>query len=277
MKTAFSTNAFTSYSLKDTISLISKIGFYAVEIVVDKPHGFLPLKKTHVQEIKKHLKKHSLQVSNINANTVVGWYVNKKPNILEKFEPSLSNGNRTLRKWRIDYTKAAIDVAYDLESPSICLTSGILDNDRKKAHLSFFENSLNEVSEYAKNYNIRIALEYEPGLLIESSNDVFQVMSKYKNVGLNLDTCHAAVIGEDLTKIITIARKKLFHIHFSDCKNKTHYHLLPGKGDIDFNNMYNALYKIGYDGYLTAELYTYSSNPIKAAKYTLTYLDNLIV
>lgn len=276
MKTAFSTNAFINYSLLDAISLISKIGFNAVEIVVDKPHGFLPWQKFYVQEIKKHLKKNSLKVSNINANTVSGWYINKKPNILEKFEPSLSNDNSNHRKWRIDYTKMAIDIAYDLESPSICLTAGVFDNDRKKDHIFFFENSLNEVSEYAEKYNIGIALEYEPGLLLGSASDIFPIMSKYKNVGLNLDTCHAAVIGEDLTKIITTTREKLFHVHFSDCKNKIHYHLLPGKGDIDFNKMYYALSKIGYDGYLTAELYTYSSNPIKAAKYTLTYLDNFM-
>jgi len=265
LKTAFSTNAFTSYSLNETRSLISTIGYNGIEIVVDKPHAFLPLKKTFVQKIRSHLKKNDLHVSNINANTVVGWYVDKNPNIFEKFEPSLSNENHESRKWRIEYTKRAIDFAYDLESPSICITSGVLNSDRKKDHLSFFENSLNEVSEYAEKYNIKIALEYEPGLLIGSANDVFQIISKYKNVGLNFDTCHAAVVGEDLLKTITIAREKLFHIHYSDCKNKTHYHLLPGKGDIDFIGMHKELSKIGYDGFFTAELYTYSLSPVDAA------------
>lgn len=275
MKTAFSTNAFINYSLLDSISHISKIGFFATEIVVDEPHSFLPLKKSYIDEIKKHLKKTNLRVSNINANTVSGWHENKKLNNLEKFEPSLSTENYIHRNWRIDYTKMAIKIAYDLESPSICLTSGILNKNRKEKQLSFFENSLNDVAEFAEKYNIKIALEYEPGLLIGSSSDIFSIISKYKNVGLNLDTCHAAVLGENISEIITTAQEKLFHIHFSDCKNKTHHHLLPGKGDIDFNNMCNALAQIGYDGYLTAELYTYSSNPIDAARYTLTYLDNL--
>ena len=119
MKLGFSTNAFTSRTLYSTINTISEIGFDGIELVVDIPHAFLPLKKENVKNLKNHLKQKNLQISNLNANTVLGWYEGKK--ITEKFEPSLSNKNSKLRNWRISYTKKTIDLALELNSSSICL------------------------------------------------------------------------------------------------------------------------------------------------------------
>jgi len=143
--------------------------------------------------------------------------------------------------------------------------------------LEHFENSLEELTSYAEKNNVLIAIEYEPGLLIENSKDVLTILSNgFKNVGLNLDVCHAAVLGENITQIIKEFRKKIFHTHISDCKDKKHYHLIPGLGSVDFKAMYNAFQEINYEGFLTVELYTYAAKPEKAAKVTLNYLRKLV-
>ena len=56
MELGFSTNAFTNRTLSSTIDTISEIGFDGIELVVDSPHAFLPLKKENVKNIKNHLK-----------------------------------------------------------------------------------------------------------------------------------------------------------------------------------------------------------------------------
>ena len=274
MKTGFSSNAFTEKSLLHGIDTISDIGYDGVELVLDMPHAFLPLNKKYLSEIKNCIKKNKIEIANLNANTVVGWYDGNT--IIEKFEPSLSNKNEKLRQWRINYTKKAIELADELESPSICLTSGISTKSEKQTCLHTFQKSLTELSSFAETKNISIAIEYEPGLLIENSDDVYHVISQFNNVGLNLDVCHAAVLGEDISKIIKKFRKKIIHTHISDCKNNIHFHLIPGLGSIDFSAMYRSLKEINYEGFLTAELYTYSKNPEYAAKITFTYLKNLI-
>jgi len=103
MKTGFSTNAFTEKSLLYSIKSISDIGYDGVEIVLDVPHAFLPIKKQNLQNIKNCIKENKIEVTNLNSNTVKGWYQNNS--VIEKFEPSLSNNNDKLRKWRIDYSK----------------------------------------------------------------------------------------------------------------------------------------------------------------------------
>ena len=104
MKLGFSTNAFSNYSLFDSIELISKIGYDGIEIVLDEPHAFLPLSKNRISEIKNSILQRNLEVSNLNANTVFGWSNNSSK---KGFEPSLSNNDEKLRKWRIKYTKTS--------------------------------------------------------------------------------------------------------------------------------------------------------------------------
>jgi len=275
MKIGFSTNAFVKTSLGSAIESISRIGYDGVEIVLDVPHAFLPIKKSHLKNIKEHLKRTNLEVTNLNANTVVGWY--QKKSVTEKFEPSLSNNNEKLRKWRIGYTQKAINMADELNAPSISITSGIAQGSHDGKKMYNFNTSVEEIATYAEKKNILIAIEYEPGLLIESYKDTLPfVANGYKNLGVNFDVCHAAVLNEDIPSVIRKFRKKLFHTHISDCKNTTHYHLIPGLGDIDFKSMYRALKEINYKGFLTAELYPYSDDPENAAEEAFNHLKNLV-
>lgn len=274
MKLGFSTNAFSNYSLLHSIETISKIGYDGIEIVLDTPHAFLPLSKKKISLIKQYLVKNNIQATNLNSNTVLGWTQDFAGEI---FEPSLSNINQKFRKWRIEYTKQAIDFAEYLNSKSISITSGLGNLENLDLGLKLFCDSLIEIGEYAEKKNILIAIEYEPNLLIDNSDKVWNLLSKdFKNIGLNLDTCHAEVNKENLSDIILKFGKKIIHTHISDCKNNVHYHLLPGEGKIDFKKMYDSLNNVGYSGFLTAELYPYSDNPEDAASKAFIYLKNLI-
>ena len=272
MKFGFSTNAYTSNSLIYAIESISDVGYDGVEIVLDVPHAFLPISKSKINLIKKCTKKCNIEITNLNANTVIGWY--KKPLKIEKFEPSLSNESDKLRKWRVSYTKKAIECAYELESPTVSITTGV-ENDIHKNSLEKFYDSLVELANFSERKDIRLAIEYEPGLLIGSSEDLIPVLNEFKNIGVNFDTCHASVLGENMPKIIKKIGKRIFHTHISDCKNRKHYHLIPGKGTVNFKNVIRALRDVNYEGFLTAELYTYSSNPEYAANETMSFLRRL--
>ena len=273
MKIGFSANAFTNFSLIDAIQRISNAGYDGIEIVVDSPHAFLPLSDKQIEEIKHNLKSYDLLVSNLNANTVTGWYSNERN--IEKFEPSLSNKNETLRNWRIDYTKKSIQLAKELESDSICITTGIKHVENMNYEISILKKSLSTILEFAETYDIKIAIEYEPGLLVENSEDVLELSRNFKNLGLNLDTCHVAVLNENFVELIQKFKDRIFHTHISDCKDSVHYHLIPGRGEIDFCEIHSSLKKINYNGFLTAELYTYAENPEEALSETFNFLKNL--
>ena len=89
-KLAFSTNAFTRYSVEQAITEIARIGYEGVELLADKPHLFAhELDTAQVEQVKRVLTNSGLVVSNINANTASGYYEHAPPEPF--FEPALSN------------------------------------------------------------------------------------------------------------------------------------------------------------------------------------------
>ena len=148
----------------------------------------MPLSDKEVDEIKHSLKINNLEVSNLNANTVSGWY-SDQTNVVE-FEPSLSNKDEILRKWRIDYTKKAIQLASELECDSICITTGLKHYENIEYETTVLMESLSNILEFAEKFGIKIAMEYEPGLLVENSEEVLDISNDFKDLGLNLSLIH---------------------------------------------------------------------------------------
>ena len=67
------------------------------------------------------------------------------------------------------------------------------------------------------------------------------------------------------------------HFHLADIAvDRVHNHLLPGKGSIDFRSVFKAMDEIGYEGFVTVELYPYQDNPVYAAEMAYKYLNDII-
>ena len=97
--------------------------------------------------------------------------------------------------------------------------------------------------------------------------------SKY--LRLNFDIGHFYCVNEDPSSLILELKDYIEHFHMADIRNRVHYHLIPGMGAIDFQNVFNAINKIGYNGFVTVELYPYKENPLEAAKTSFEYLQSL--
>jgi len=277
MKLAFSTNAFTAYSIVEAIIKIGDIGYQGVEILADRPHLYpFDVRCELIDGIRESLDLTNLVVSNINANTASGYF---KQSLMEPvFEPSLSNKDRGLREWRIKYTKQCIDLASDLGAKNISITSGRpLPGCPPEIGIENFKKSIEEIIAYGERKGISLGIEYEPGLLIESAEEILELMKEVDsdNLGVNLDVGHVVVAGEDPTEVIHLLSPWLFNIHIEDIKGRKHYHLIPGYGNIDLNKVYLALKDVGYERFVTVELYTYCNSPERAAKEAFQYLKGL--
>lgn len=89
------------------------------------------------------------------------------------------------------------------------------------------------------------------------------------SLGVNLDVGHAAVYGEDLNESIHESAGHITGVHLEDIgggRRGKHYHRIPGEGDLDFREIFDAFDDIGYDGYATLELCTYPDEPDRAAR-----------
>ncbi len=277
MNLSFSTNAFVRFSVPDAIEIIAKTGYAGVEILADIPHLYpFSTPAPNLAEIAASLEKNRIQAANINANTAAGYYGAKFWEPL--FEPSLANPDPDARKWRVEFTKKCIDMARFLSCRNVSVTSGrMVPGVMPEKSLELLKQSLSEIVEYAAAKQVRVGMEYEPGLLVERADELEDLILEIgaENFGANLDLGHSYLAGEVPSHVAERLASKIFHIHLEDIRNRKHYHLVPGDGDIDFEEIFRALAGIEYDGFVTVELYTCPENPGQAARKAFDYLKHL--
>lgn len=278
MKLAYSTNGFTETDLPTALRQIARIGFPAVEILADAPHWH-PLESTEAEldALKAALDETGLQISNINANTANCLWPQPLPEPV--FEPSMSNSEPSIRRQRIDYTLACLELAAIIGAPTVSVASG-----RGEGHveperaMAFFAEALSEICVRAEQLGVKVGIEYEPALLVERAEEVSALIEVVGSpaLGANLDIGHAICAYEDPLESIRLLAGRIWNVHVEDIKGRKHHHLVPGEGDIDFPRIFDALAEVGYDRHLTVELYTCSHWAEPAARRAFTHLHPIL-
>ena len=274
MEFAFSTNAFKKFSLIDTINILSEIGYNGIEILCDIPHAYpKTLTNSDINELKQLLSKLKISISNLNAFTLFA--------IGDTYHPSWIENDFEYRKMRIDHTLDCIKLARKLGVSNIStepggpvINQGLSENEL----LRIFENGINEILKTAESENVTVLVEPEPGLLIENSEQFIKFIKNFdsKHIGLNFDIGHFFCVGEDPSQVIYKLSEYVRHVHLEDiAADRTHHHLMLGEGAIDIDSVFKSMKDIGYEGFITIELYPYQECPIYAAKNAMKFIKSL--
>ena len=275
MKLAFSTNAFKRYSLEDSIKEIGAIGYGGVEILCDVPHLFPPLlSKQRLSQLNNLLKKHGLNVSNLNAFTLYA--------IDDVYHPSWIEVDRHSTDIRIAHTIDCLKAARFLGAKNISTEGGgppRLHSSSEIDLLKLFTKNIEEVVKIAEAEKVKILVEPEPGLIIENSSQITEFLKCFNSnsIGINCDLGHFFCVGEDPAEVVYQLSDYIGHFHLADIsRDRVHNHLLPGTGSINFKDIFDAIKSVGYRGFITVELYTYQDNPVEAARKAFEYLQRFI-
>ena len=165
-----------------------------------------------------------------NINSLTKYYL---PQVLEilKIMPTLSMSLLTLHLWMDrSFVKATV-IDFKIQ-----LLKTIIDNAREKRILICLEN------------------------LSENWHDLKGAFDKLPLLNLTLDVGHAQLLRKENTSFDFIKRypDRIKHIHLHDNLGgnmpENDLHLPPGKGTVDFKNIFNSLNNIGYTGTATLEL-----------------------
>lgn len=272
MKFAFSSNAFRKFSLIETIEILADIGYKGIEIMADIPHAYPPdLKEGDISAIKSALDRKQMEISNIN--TFMLWAEG------DTWHPSWIEKDFVLREKRVAHTRRCIELAAELGVRTISTEpGGPLDSLTEAEGLEIFKAGLEAVQDLAREKDVRVLIEPEPGLLIENSE---QFLCFYDGLdkdifGLNFDIGHFFCVNENPAELISKLQHCSHHYHLEDiAASRVHHHLLPGEGDIDLHRVLSEINHTDYAGFVTVELYPYEDQPAKTAEKALTYLKKL--
>jgi sugar phosphate isomerase/epimerase len=263
--------------LHEAFRIISKLGYSGVEILCDIPHAYPRfLNDENINEIKKSLRALNLEISNLNAFTLFA--------IGDTYNPSWVDSNKDRRKERTNHTIECIRLAKKLGAKSISTEPGgpIVNSNsasEKKELLKIFISEIEQVLPIAEDERISILVEPEPKLLIQNSNEFVSFINNFDSnyLKLNFDIGHFYCVHEDPAELIIKLAHYIGHFHIEDIsRDRIHNHLILGEGSIDFATIFDSIKNIGYEGFVTVELYPYQDCPEHAGRKSMQYLNSLI-
>ncbi|MCX5685695.1 MAG: sugar phosphate isomerase/epimerase, partial [Planctomycetota bacterium] len=215
-----------------------------------------------------------LRCAAVNANTAMAYY-KPFPSSLT-FEPSLISPDEGPRSDRLRIIRQAMTLANRLGAPVVTITGGRpadlaalgLPIDAPDVLRGRLLDGVEQVVAMADQAGVQVAFEPEPGQFIETTSQLKALIDEidHPRFGANVDVGHAWCAGDDPAETIRILGAKVMHLHLEDIKDRRHFHLIPGLGEIDFPAIAWALDDLGYAGAAAVELYTYPDEPDRAAK-----------
>jgi len=134
-----------------------------------------------------------------------------------------------------------------------------------------FGDRLTTVADFIEDQGLRLAYHHHLGTAVETEDELDRFLaSTGENVGLTLDTGHAALGGIAAVSIIERVPQRIAHVHCKDIRRTVFENILnggssfldgvlqgmftvPGDGDLDFQPLFDALSKMNYSGWVIVE------------------------
>ncbi|MBN2010773.1 sugar phosphate isomerase/epimerase [candidate division KSB1 bacterium] len=223
--------------IKDNLRKIKNLGYDGVELAVRDP------KLLDLNELMGLLEQVNLPVPALGTGQAYG-----------EEGLSFTNADLDIRTRAIDRIKTHIGLARKLNAVVII---GLI-RGKSQPGISYSQSEewlVEAIRECAStDAYVKLAIEpinrYETDLIntVISGLNLLDKIAK-DNVGLLLDTFHMNIEEPSILESIESAKDRMFHFHVAD-SNRWY----PGAGHIDFQEVYNLLHKINYQGFISAEI-----------------------
>jgi len=104
--------------------------------------------------------------------------------------------------------------------------------------------------------SLDFGMELRAGDIVSSVDGMVNIFKQCAapNMGVVLDTAHIHATKEYLELAILKFGNYIKLVHLSDNDGTQAYHLMPGKGTIEFDKIINRLKSIGYSGYVVVDI-----------------------
>lgn len=175
-------------------------------------------------------------------------------------ENDIASENDAVRRKGIEYAKRTLEAIYHMNGKIFCginysswpavVNEGIAD---KRPWLDLSLKSIKEIIKTAEDFGIYYCLEvvnrFEQFLINTAEEGIeFCKMVDSPNIKLLLDTFHMNIEEDSIAEAIIKTDKYLGHMHIGE-NNRN----VPGKGHMPWDEIFHALSKISYKGYIVME------------------------
>lgn len=235
--------------LRYAVQTASQLGFHAVEIFPRSPNA------VPVQELKALVDDLGLRVSALG--TGAGWLVERW---------TLADPNSEKRSMAIDFVRRMIDIAAQFQAAAIVgsmqgRSSAECPPDRSR-HL--LRESLETLDRHADDSAGRLLYEPLNRYETDQCNTLAQGMELIRDLRrtqLLADWFHMNIEEASMIQAIEHAGSAIGHVHFADSNRRA-----VGFGHLDAKPLLESLQRIGYIGYLSAEVFPVPTSELAAQR-----------
>lgn len=226
--------------LETSFRRLKECGYEGAELMVCDPA------KIDVEEVKRLSAKYGLEVPMVCTGEVFG-----------QDGLSFSDPDDARRNEAIARGKAAVDVAAQLGAQINVgrLRGGYVWGQPKDKCRERSVDGLRQVALYAQEKGVKMALEPVNSIACNFINTTQQGIEMVKEIGvpactLMLDSNHMFIDDLDMIQSVYDAKDYVTYVHLVDSNR-----LYPGNCKLDFRAFLAALKDIGYDGFLSVEVF----------------------
>jgi sugar phosphate isomerase/epimerase len=238
--------------------------------MADRPHLYPPdFDAETLAGLKERLEKLRLKVTNLNSFTLFA--------VGDTYLPSWIEPQKERRDIRVRHTLDCLRLARRLGCTNISIPpGGPLNGVSRRQAVVLFHEGLEKVIPLAEEIGVRILIEPEPDLMIETTEQFKAFIREVRSgaVGLNFDIGHFFCAGEAPHEAFEELYEWVGHVHLEDiADSRVHHHLIAGQGAIRFDAVFETMARLGYRGDISLELYPYVDMPAEAGRLSLEYLE----
>ncbi|WP_454041041.1 sugar phosphate isomerase/epimerase family protein [Cellulosimicrobium sp. Marseille-Q8652] len=250
----YGTNGFTDHPLDDVLTVLEHEGYDAVALTLGFPHldPFAPGWGDRVDALRSRLARtHDGAGMRVVVETGTRFLLDP----YRKHRPTLVDAEA---EPRLRFLERAVEIAAGLDAECVSFFSGVLPDDASPADgWARLRDRLPGLLEHAHGLGVRLSLEPEPGMLVETVADALRLREDLggpPGLGITVDVGHCLVVEPDgVVGALRAAAPYLANVQLDDMPSTHHEHRPFGEGEIDLPLVLATLDAVGYTGVAAVE------------------------
>lgn len=268
MKFAICNEIFQGWSLEETMAFAAKTGYEAIEIAPFTISKYVTeIGKEQREKIRETAKKNGIGISGIHWVLVQadGMYLN--------------HGEQAVRDRSAHYLCELVQFCADIGGKIIVVGSpkqrNIADGATKEQAWQWARETFAPSVGAANDQGVTICLEPLAPTetnFINTAAEAIKFVQQFgsPNFKIILDVKAMCSEGKPIPEIIRASWPHFAYFHANDKNLKG-----PGFGEVDFKPIAGALKSVGYDGYVSVEVFKFEEGPEAIATRSLEYLKRV--
>ncbi len=251
----YGTNGFGDHPLPLALDVLDELGYDAVALTLGFPH-LDPFASSADDDVAAAADRIARMRGGSGAAVVIETGTRFLLDPWTKHSPTLVDREAEVR---LRYLECAVDVAAALGARCVSFFAGILPaGDRPTEGWARLRDRIPRLLEHARARGVRLSLEPEPGMLVETVADALRLhaqLGEPTELGITVDVGHCLVVEPDgAAGALLAAAPLLANVQLDDMPRTHHEHRPFGEGDLDLRLVLSTLADVGYTGVAAVEL-----------------------